>query len=71
MKRPQILPPACSRCALYGGLWAIGRRGAAERCSCDRGRILASLDRKHGTHPRRCLKLAPTDWKMRQGNDAA
>jgi len=42
MKNSQPLPPACRDCAPHRGLWCRTADGAYARCSCPRGRRLAS-----------------------------
>ena len=43
MKKPAPpLPPACSQCRLYGGIWQELPGGALARCGCPRGRALAA-----------------------------
>lgn len=41
------LPPSCSLCRPFGGLWRRGLRGGLERCDCPRGlAILASAPKR-------------------------
>lgn len=50
--RADELPPACEKCAPYGGYHCIGARGGLQRCDCPRGAILAAASaRKPGKRP--------------------